>query len=470
MKARATSLRYCLNVFPSQEIVMQDSFELEVTTRSIQAVALIDRFYDQLLSVGNDTQAILQAVEADPTSVFAHTLAAVFYLFIGTTEATQQSQHHLTIANQNLENANDRERLYVAAVTAWANRDIQQATIYHEAIAEEFPRDLVSVNLCQYHYRNLGSSQAMLEIAEKVFLDNQENPYMHGMIAFGLEECHRIEETEAAGRYAVALKRNHPWAHHAVVHVLEAQGRLQEGIAWIEGVSDTWEQCNPAFYSHLWWHTALYYLDAEQFDRVLELYDFRVWGRARKSYGRDQINAISLLMRLNLQGIDVGSRWLELATYLHDRLHEHNLAFMDLHYVYALVRGGKATWASEMLTSMETYAEQALPSIRSTWKEVALPAAYGMIAHAQGNWESAIILLEPTLPRLQETGGSHAERDLFEQIYLDALLQAERYSKALPLLEKRNAARNNIPVIQKKLRAVYTQILSKSNQIELGSA
>jgi hypothetical protein len=46
---------------------------------------------------------------------------------------------------------------------------------------------------------------------------------------------------------------------------------------------------------------------------------------------------------------------------------------------------------------------------------------------------------------LYEIGGSHAQRDLFEQIYLDAWLRAEQNHEALHLLEKRIAARRHIP-------------------------
>ncbi|MHC5612799.1 MAG: hypothetical protein ACYTXA_17775 [Nostoc sp.] len=44
-----------------------------------------------------------------------------------------------------------------------------------------------------------------------------------------------------------------------------------------------------------------------------------------------------------------------------------------------------------------------------------------------------------------------AQRDLFEQIYLDALIRDRQYHKPLNVLEKRNAARGNIPVIQREL-------------------
>ena len=53
-----------------------------------------------------------------------------------------------------------------------------------------------------------------------------------------------------------------------------------------------------------------------------------------------------------------------------------------------------------------------------------VPAARGLIAHARGDFASTIDGLGTALPRLLEIGGSHAQRDLFEQVYLDALVRA----------------------------------------------
>jgi hypothetical protein len=74
-----------------------------------------------------------------------------------------------------------------------------------------------------------------------------------------------------------------------------------------------------------------------------------------------------------------------------------------------------------------------------------------MIAHARGEWETAIAQFRPTLPRLYEIGGSHAQRDLFEQVYLDAWLRAEQNHEAFHLLQKRIATRRFIPSIQRGL-------------------
>jgi hypothetical protein len=59
-----------------------------------------------------------------------------------------------------------------------------------------------------------------------------------------------------------------------------------------------------------------------------------------------------------------------------------------------------------------------------------VPAAEGMLAHARGNHEGAVRALVPVLPRMAEIGGSHAQRDFFEQIADDALHRSGRLRSA----------------------------------------
>jgi hypothetical protein len=55
---------------------------------------------------------------------------------------------------------------------------------------------------------------------------------------------------------------------------------------------------------------------------------------------------------------------------------------------------------------------------------VCVPAAHGLLAHARGDFPRAIEALGTALPRMIEIGGSHAQRDLFEQVLLDARVRA----------------------------------------------
>jgi hypothetical protein len=242
------------------------------------------------------------------------------------------------------------------------------------------------------------------------------------MVAFGHEQCHSMREAETAARRAIALRRKEPWAHHALGHVMLTEGRLAEGLAFMQGVSDTWVGLNSFMITHNWWHVALFLIDLGRDDEALAVYDDHVWGVA-EDYTQDQIGAVSLLARFELSGIDVGARWDDVAPHLASRLDDHVLPFLDLQYLYGLARAGRAE-ADVLLRNIEAFAEQAPAQTRAAWRQVCVPAAYGLLAHARGDFPRAIEGLGTALPRMIEIGGSHAQRDLFEQVLLDARVRA----------------------------------------------
>ncbi|MBW4426535.1 MAG: tetratricopeptide repeat protein [Nostoc desertorum CM1-VF14] len=410
--------------------MLKDAQGLVVTTDSAQAIAAINRFIDQALCYGQNAEtAILQAIEADPTCVLAHAYAAAYYLTQENSKAWQQVQPYLQVIQRNLAKVTYREKLYVQAILAWANQEIDRAIAFHEQITNKFPRDLISVQQGQYHYFYTGKKEKLLKIAQKVLPSNPQQHYLYGMVAFGLEQCHQLEAAEKMAREAIALNRYDPWAHHALAHVMETQGRVNEGIAWMESFADTWKNCNSMLYTHNWWHIALYYLEQKNYQKVASLYDNHIWERANKQSPKDQVGAISLLLRLELRGVNVGKRWQSIIPYLYSRIDEHALPFQDLHYVYALAKAGHTGWVNEMLQSMHDHALSINPFLQKSWLEVAIPAARGMVAHAKGDFNTAVTELKLVLPRLYEIGGSHAQRVLFEEIYHDAVLWTQKQSR-----------------------------------------
>jgi hypothetical protein len=59
---------------------------------------------------------------------------------------------------------------------------------------------------------------------------------------------------------------------------------------------------------------------------------------------------------------------------------------------------------------------------------------------------------------MAETGGSHAQRDLFEQILLDAARRSGRSSVAQHMLELRRSADPNGVPVNTMLAALYTEL------------
>ena len=143
-----------------------------------------------------------------------------------------------------------------------------------------------------------------------------------------------------------------------------------------------------------------------------------------------------LLARIEFAGINVGNRWQDVADHIAKRGADTTSAFLTLQYLYALGRTQKPE-SETLLKAIEARAEDESKHDWQVWRDVALWAAHGFAAHAAEDYEDCIRFLGKALPRLAECGGSHAQRDLFEQIHLDALIRANRTSQAQQVLEMR---------------------------------
>ncbi|WP_077001604.1 tetratricopeptide repeat protein [Variovorax sp. KK3] len=397
---------------------MQDSLGNPVTLDDPSSLRAVDAFVEGFISCEARAVDVLSAAQ-DP-SPLVQAYCATLHLFAESRDAVQNARPFLERAQAGADRATGRERRYIEAVAAWAAGDITRAIALHQEQAREHPRDLASLKLGQYHCFNVGDCPGMLRLALVALPAAADVPHLHGMAAFGHEQCHLMREAEASARRAIAMKRKEPWAHHALGHVMLTEGRLAEGLDFLRSVSDTWVGLNSFMVTHNWWHVALFLIDLGRDAEALAVYDERVWGVV-KDYSQDQIGAVSLLARLELAGIDVGGRWEDLAVYLSQRLDDHVLPFLDLQYVYGLARAGRPE-AERLLHNIEAFAPNAPASTRAAWQRVCVPAARGLLAHARGDAAGAIEGLGVALPRLVEIGGSHAQRDLFEQVYLDALV------------------------------------------------
>ncbi len=421
--------------------MLADRFGNAVSTDDPATIAAIDQFAGEALGYGRAAAVILKAARAAPDCAIANAYAATLMMFMETGNAADLARPFLAAARA--APATERESLYVAAVGAWVEGRHEAVIAAHGELARRFPRDLLAAKFGQIHHFHLGDFDGMLRLIETVLPAIADVGYVHGMHAFSLEQAHRIPAAEEAAMRALAASRNDPWAQHAYAHAQETQGRLDEGIRFMRAHADTWTECNSFMLTHNWWHTALFHLDRDEAAEALALYDTRVWG-VWKEYSQDQINAVSLLARLELRGVDVGERWRELAGFLEARIDETVSPFNDLQYLYGLARAGKAEAVAMKLARLEADAATVDPFVRRTWREVAVPAGRGIAAAGLGRFAEAVAHLQPVLARLQEIGGSHAQRDLFELIHLDALERAGELGRARAVTARRIAERRNI--------------------------
>ena len=427
-----------------------------VTGASDATLAGVDDFVGGFLGYEPRMLNVLPAADADPGHCLVNAYAAMLWMFLEAPEAPARAAGYVERARRAAAGATARERGAVALVEAWAADDVVGATRIAGEIVRASPRDLGIVKLHQYFDFNRGRCAAMLRVALDSLPHAADVPQLHGMAAFGYEQCHLLDEAEAAANRALAMRREEPWAQHALAHVYLTRGRVPEGLAFMAGVSDTWAGLNSFMYTHNWWHLAVFLISEGRDAEALAIYDQHVWARDR-SYSQDQVGAVSLLARLELAGVDVGDRWRALGEYLAARANDTVQPFLTLQYLYGLARAGRPE-ADALLAATRRAAADAPEAARETWAEVALPASEGLLAHARGDHAAARRRLGPALARMIEVGGSHAQRDLFEQVYVDAVLRGGDRSRAQQMLERRRAYEPDGVPLNRRLAALYAEL------------
>jgi hypothetical protein len=229
------------------------------------------------------------------------------------------------------------------------------------------------------------------------------------------------------------------WGVHAVAHVLEMQDRPAEGEAWLRRLEAHWAPA-AGLAVHQWWHLALYLIELGRLDEVLEIYD----GRMKAAPGAmvlDLVDGAALLWRLELLGVDVGTRWEALAPVWAEHAQEHVLVFNDVHI--AMTLRGEAAVAHA--AAVAAYAAVGDATNQVVSRELGLAVMAALRAFREGDYAQVVALLGPVWRRLARVGGSHAQRDLFIQTLGIAAFRAGEVALAREVVAERARLKRGTP-------------------------
>ena len=422
----------------------------QIQAASHETVRLLDHAVTGYARARRDTRDRVVAVLAsDPTCVMAHCLDGYLHMLSSKRDGVARAREAFSLARTvgatRRRGLARREQLHLGALDAWSLGDMRGAASIWDTLLDEFPRDLIALKVSQFVLSYLGESEGMRARVERVLPAwTTEHPgygFVLGCYAYGLEESGRYRDAEDAGLRAVELDRGDIWAAHAVAHVAEMEGRLQDGIDWIAALSSEWNECSN-FALHLRWHESLYHLELEQHDRVLALYDREVRAESTDEY-LDVANAVSLLWRLEQADVNVGARWGELASRAASHVDDHALVFVDMHYLMALAAADDRVAVREFLSSCESFAASGRGTEAEVMADVGLPLARAVVAHRDGAYGDVVDHLYPVRRRIRRIGASHAQRDLFDQLLIDAAWRGRRVDEARELLAERLRWRPN---------------------------
>jgi tetratricopeptide (TPR) repeat protein len=434
--------------------MQRDAQGLEISAASAAAAGAFDKAVASYLAYRADTAVRMDAaLDADPGFGLAQCLKGCLLMLtfkqanVGSAAASAADARRCMAAGATL-----RERRHVDALDAWIAGELERATAVWEAILADHPRDVVAFRLAHFLYFWLGRPDEMLASARRTAPHWDASIPGHGAVlgslCFAYEECGLYTEAEASGRAAIDSDPSNLWAAHGVAHVMEMQGRRREGLAWIASLQAGWANANNLRH-HLWWHAAMYHLELDDTDAVLHLYDAEFRNLAAPLTAAmpdlyiDVQNAASMLFRLGLHGVDAGGRWDELGALAEARIGDCLSAFTLPHWMMALAATSRDAAAERMLSAMRDFSR--LPGTTPTLVgRYALPICEAVLACSHGQPARAAALMRPIVGGMYRLGGSHAQQDVLEQLFLHTAMRAELDDDVRLILE-RTAGRHPVP-------------------------
>jgi tetratricopeptide (TPR) repeat protein len=424
--------------------VRLDSRGLPVTAMSAAEVASIDCFTGHLLRMDRGAESILEDAKTFPETPLIQLCAAAFCLFGQTRTADHAAINYLRTAEPMLTLATEREQRLHRAFSLWAHQDHLGACDVLEDITQCWPRDVLAAKISEFLYYILGQQHEgprFLRHMTRLADANHGDPGFLAMHAFAHELCGDLPQAQRTVDRALQLEPTQPWAHHCVAHIYLRRGDTREAVETLESYLPIWIAAGRVIHCHNAWHLAVAHLDVLDLERALDLYSRHVWNITPESVG-EQIDAIALLWRLEMAGMDVGHLWGPVADRAEAHIQERYMPFLDAHFIYALARSGRITVVDEWLALVAQRAAAPDEEARRSWAPVGKALIEASVALAIGDAARSAALLDPVISDITIVGGSDAQVDLFRQAYFSSLVQCGRKADAKSYWSAVTAGRN----------------------------
>lgn len=422
--------------------MLHDARGVVHSTTSDSAIQLYETALSQFQSYRGDALATLDAaLVADPQFASAHLFKAFVLYTLSEKKYVPDAVRALESARELAAGLTARERRLLAAGDQLIRGEWDDACRTFDEVLQDEPRDALALQTA--HLMDFFRGDALNlrnRVARALRHWSSGMPgysFVLGMFAFGLEECNQYPDAERIARQALDIEPQDGWSVHAVTHVLEMQGRIDEGIAWLESREGDWAPDN-GFAFHNWWHLALFYLDRGDHERVLNLYDTAIHPEPAV-FALSLVDATALLWRLTLEGVDVGNRWDSVATNWEQRLEieRGHYAFNDFHAMLSFTATGRTAAALRLQVDLQATAVEGHAGHGMMAREVGLPLALALRAYGRGDFANAAALLHANRERAYRFGGSHAQRDVLSLTLIEAARRAGDTALARHILAER---------------------------------
>jgi tetratricopeptide (TPR) repeat protein len=376
---------------------------------------------------GDPIAPLDEALRQEPGHAAAHVAKALILCTFFERRFMRDALAALDAGAPALEHASVRDRAMAAAARALALGEWHQGVAMLDRALVDQPRDILALQVAHLVDFMRGDSLNLRNRVSRVLPQWRASmpgySFVLGMHAFGLEECNQYAEAEAVGLRALEMAPEDCWAVHAVAHVMEMQGRTEEGARFLSSRLGDWATADNGFAFHNWWHLALFHMDRGDFDAALAIYDDALAGAHGMAVSR--LDATSLLWRLRLEGVDVGRRFEALADAWQGSLADEGgfYAFNDFHAALAFAATGREIATRELRAAIEKAAWEPDANGEMT-RAVGMDLVDAAFSFADGRYAHAVDKIVAVRDIAARFGGSHAQRDVLTLTLVEAAHRA----------------------------------------------
>ena len=415
----------------------RDRYDLSLTTGSDRAAGFYRDGVDRMLSAWNGAgDAFDSAIAEDPDFALAHIARARVHLM---NMEINEARARAAQARQLAAAASPRERRHVEIMAAAIEGQPKAALSGAEQHLEEYPRDALVLSLLLgafglYAFSGRADHDAAkLAICERHAGHYGEDWWFLTYLGWSHTEAGNVGIGRALTERALPLRPENASAAHGLSHALFEQGEPEAGGAFLSSWLKRHEKAS-FLHGHLCWHLALAAIETGNADTALAIYERQIRPPDSPYPPLNVLtDSASLLWRLSLTGTSgLEPHWREVAAYGDRFFPQAGAHFGDVHY--ALVAAATDRDALQTrLTQMEARA--------AGGKLAPGPGTIGLCrgvqAFADGDYNSAVRILEPLMPELVRIGGSHAQRELWEDTFIVACLRGGYGDKAARMISER---------------------------------
>jgi hypothetical protein len=367
-----------------------------------------------------DVALLHRVVEADPSFAVGRATGALWAVFMG---ADFDVAAELAGAAEGRAD-HDWERSFVAAVHQTIDEGRWSAQKTWLAHHDAHPGDLMGVSVAAFLLL-MGTEPGGPEEAERRVRRSHDtvgdDPALVGFLAMAAQDRGDLEAAHRLATRSLELDPTGFAGGHPMAHVYFESGDHANGVAWLDGWLPGTDQ-QAMFGLHLVWHSALHHLAIGDAEGALARYP----GCGGSEAGGRLIDGPSLLWRCQLLGhVPPGTdpenpRVSDLARGFMDAV---PFTFLGAHVALALATAGDADGLLQFAHNAASFEAPGAAEI--------LPAlALGLAAFVDGDPGKAADSLLRIESRMWDLGGSHAQREVFEDTLIHALIRAGRLEEA----------------------------------------